>query len=360
MKADSNRLICLLSSRSVSFQLACPGVLGMATTAGLPVYMLPGVPIRQPTHLEGDSSLATEILPGPPSFLSAQQSAQKRDPRKPSVAYSYLPPKDPGSTYSGIMHGTLVGQEFDGPPTKRSRIDRRCVLLYFLMYTITCSLPFCCSMFLMCRVSSRAQRASARRQLSIPEPFAQSELVSTPTPPAMAEVDPSFTVLDDEPRLSRTISSHESLDVPISTTLSGRPRRKDKGKAREVEPLIVKVKEEPKVISLHSPEPPIIMVNSQSKLLRLPSPSMSRSTLMKNIVRHVVHKALWSTATVVPELSIYHVLTLHWTRSRMMIVDGTVLRVRCERCVCTFNSLSLFHLCCSIHQENLRLLYYLP
>ena len=117
----------------------------MATTAGLPVYMLPGVPIRQPTHLEGDSSLATEILPGPPSLLSAQQSAQKRDPRKPSIAYSYLPPKDPGSTYSGIMHGTLVGQELDGPPTKRSRIDRRCVLSYFLMHTITCSLFYCLS-----------------------------------------------------------------------------------------------------------------------------------------------------------------------------------------------------------------------
>ncbi len=112
----------------------------MATTAGLPVYMLPGVPIHQPAHLEGDPSLATEILPGPPSLLSAQQSAQKRDPRKPSIAYSYLPPKDPGSTYSGIMHGTLVGQEIDGPPAKRSRIDRRYAPLFLLMCSITCSL----------------------------------------------------------------------------------------------------------------------------------------------------------------------------------------------------------------------------
>lgn len=122
------------------------------------------------------------------------------------------------------------------------------------------------------RVSSRAQRASARRQLSNPEPFAQSDLASTPTPPAMAEIDPSFAVLDDEPRLSRTISSHESLDVPISVTIASRPRRKDKGKAREVEPPIVKVKEEPKVISLHSPEPHINTVNFQSKHPRLSSP----------------------------------------------------------------------------------------
>ncbi|KAK2467096.1 hypothetical protein APHAL10511_001354 [Amanita phalloides] len=207
----------------------------MATTASLPVYMLPGVPIHQPAHLEGDSSLATEILPGPPSLLSAQQSAQKRDPRKPSILYSYLPPSDPGSTYSGIMHGTLVGQDFDGPPTKRSRIDRG--------------------------VSSRAQRASARRQLSNTEPFAQSELVSTPTPPAMLDVDSCIAVLDDEVRLSRTISSHDSLDGPISATTSGRSRRKDKGKAKEVDLPVVRVKEEPNVISLHSPEPPINPVN---------------------------------------------------------------------------------------------------
>ncbi len=88
----------------------------------------------------------------------------------------------------------------------------------------------------------------------------------------MAEIDPSFAVLDDEPRLSRTISSHESLDVPISATVASRPRRKDKGKAREVEPPIVKVKEEPKVISLHSPEPHINTVNFQSKHPCLSSP----------------------------------------------------------------------------------------
>ena len=141
---------------------------------------------------------------------------------------------------------------------------RPLIFLNVYYYLLTLLLPFCWPMFSMCRVSSRAQRASARRQLSNLEPFAQSELASTPTPPAMAEVDPSFTVLDDERRLSRTISSHESLDVPTAATVSSRPRRKDKGKAREVEPPIVKVKEEPKVISLHSPEPPIIMVNFQS------------------------------------------------------------------------------------------------
>jgi hypothetical protein len=104
-----------------SVRLGCPA---MATTAGLPPYMLPGVPVHQPAHLEGDPTLATEILPGPPSLVSAQQSAQKRDPRKPSTAYSYLPLSDPGSTYSGIMHGTLIGHE--EPRSKRPRNDKGC------------------------------------------------------------------------------------------------------------------------------------------------------------------------------------------------------------------------------------------
>lgn len=105
----------------------------MASTARMPAYMLPGVDIQHPAHLEGDASLATEILPGPPSLVSAQQSAQKRDPRKPSTAYTYLPHSDPGSTYSGLMHGTLIGHEpVEGPRAKRSRLDKACVLRFYL------------------------------------------------------------------------------------------------------------------------------------------------------------------------------------------------------------------------------------
>ncbi|KIL69543.1 hypothetical protein M378DRAFT_156743 [Amanita muscaria Koide BX008] len=207
----------------------------MATTASLPVYMLPGVPVHQPAHLEGDASLATEILPGPPSLLSAQQSTQKRDPRKPTTAYSYLPPSDPGSTYSGIMHGTLIGQEQEGPRSKRSRVDRG--------------------------TTSRSQRASARSQLANPERIAPSEVTTTPTPPAVADGDPSIVTGAEQQRLSRAVSFPDLPDGTISATAS-RSRRKDKGKAREVEPLIVRVKEEPKVISLHSPEPPVSMVNN--------------------------------------------------------------------------------------------------
>lgn len=92
----------------------------MASAASV-VYSLPGVPVFQPPHLEGDIQFATEILPGPPSISSVQQTAQKRDPRKPSTVYSYLPASDPGSTYSGVMHGTVVSQDFDLLQVKRSR-----------------------------------------------------------------------------------------------------------------------------------------------------------------------------------------------------------------------------------------------
>lgn len=231
----------------------------MAATASLPAYMLPGVPVHQPSHLDGDAKLATEILPGPPSLLSAQQSAQRRDPRKPSTAYSYLPPSDPGSTYSGIMHGTLIGQELDGPLTKRSRVDRGYVLEFFFPASSLTSFPSPPHLLVLChpltdRPSSRAQRASARNQLSNPERIAQSEVTMTPTPPIMAEGDLSF-LAGSEQRLSRAASSHEMLDGTTSVATRGKSRRKDKGKAREVEPLVVKVKEEPKAISLHSPEP---------------------------------------------------------------------------------------------------------
>lgn len=100
----------------------------MASTASaVPAYLLPGVAVYQPSHLEGDPALATEILPGPPPLVSIQQSGQKRDPKKPAVVYSYLPACDPGTSYSGIVHGTLIGQESIAATGKRTRMDKRCV-----------------------------------------------------------------------------------------------------------------------------------------------------------------------------------------------------------------------------------------
>lgn len=98
----------------------------MTSVASLPAYALPGVSVVHPSHLEGDATLATEILPGPPSLLSLQQSTAKRDPKKPNLTFSYLPATDPGSTYSGNMAGTstLGASDADGPRRKRARIDK--------------------------------------------------------------------------------------------------------------------------------------------------------------------------------------------------------------------------------------------
>jgi hypothetical protein len=108
--------------------------------------------------------------------------------------------------------------------------------------------------------TGRAQRASARNQnggaMPVLDPLADSEGGSTSAPPLASVDSESYTmVLDDEPSISRSNSSLNVQETPSAST-SGRPRRKqDKGKGREVEPLTVRVKEEPRPVSLHSPEP---------------------------------------------------------------------------------------------------------
>ncbi|KAF8892670.1 hypothetical protein BD779DRAFT_1510246 [Infundibulicybe gibba] len=212
----------------------------MASTASMPVYMMPGVSVHQPPHLDGDAALATEILPGPPSLVSAQQSAQKRDPRKPSTIFSYLPASDPGSTYSGIMHGTLIGQELDGPRAKRSRIDKG-------------------------SATGRAQRASARNQSGATSPLELHTSVESAPPPAAqsASLDSdSYLMITDGGLIATRSTSSTNPQEGTSVNLNGRPKRRDKGKAKEIDPPI-RVKEEPKVISLHTPEPPFNLLNNE-------------------------------------------------------------------------------------------------
>lgn len=106
--------------------------------ASMPVYMMPGVQVVQPPHLEGDPSLATEILPGPPSLVTGQPStAHKRDLKKSAGSFSYLPTSDPGTTYSGLLAGTLITQEVEGPRTKRARVDKRYVFCITLVLKTT-------------------------------------------------------------------------------------------------------------------------------------------------------------------------------------------------------------------------------
>ncbi|KAJ7168064.1 hypothetical protein C8R43DRAFT_982969 [Mycena crocata] len=202
----------------------------MAATSSMPAYLLPGVPVQQPSHLEGDASLATEILPGPPSLLSVQQSTQKRDLRKP--VYSYLHPTDPGSTYSGIVHGTIIGQEEGARNLKGKRSA----------------------------VTGRAQRASARNHNgAAPAPeLSQGEAGgSSLSQPISSASDPYTMVPDDETSPSRSNSAPnlQEGNVPAPEPKPrGKGRPKGKGKAKETE-LPPRIKEEPKAVSLDTPEP---------------------------------------------------------------------------------------------------------
>jgi len=120
----------LLLTNTLSPLLLSP----MTSVETVPSFLQAAVPILQPSHLEGDPTLATEILPGPPSLLSVQQSAVRKDTKKPSFALSYLPTSDPGSTYSvlGLAHTpTVVSMGVDGPRRKRPRTSKVCVSLPF-------------------------------------------------------------------------------------------------------------------------------------------------------------------------------------------------------------------------------------
>ncbi|KAJ6500369.1 hypothetical protein C8R45DRAFT_977405 [Mycena sanguinolenta] len=212
----------------------------MAAMSSMPAYLLPGVPVHQPSHLEGDASLATEILPGPPSLLTVvQQSTQKRDLKKP--VYSYLHPTDPGSTYSGIVHGTIIGQEEGVRNLKGKRST----------------------------VTGRAQRASARNQNGA-APVAgtsQGEVLaeageSSVSQPISVPSEPYTMVPDDESSLSRSNSAPtQDADAAVPERKRGRPGRpKGKGKAKETE-LPVRIKEEPKPVSLALPTPEPLIAN---------------------------------------------------------------------------------------------------
>ena len=99
-----------------------------ASASNVPPYLLAGVNVIHPPHLEGDPTLATEILPGPPSLAAIRQQTRKIDPKKPSAPLSYLPNSDPGTTYAGLSGGMQALVLADrGPRRKRARVDRRCV-----------------------------------------------------------------------------------------------------------------------------------------------------------------------------------------------------------------------------------------
>ncbi|KAH9951481.1 hypothetical protein B0H21DRAFT_719147 [Amylocystis lapponica] len=203
----------------------------MASVESVPAYMLPGVPVVQPPHLEGDPTLATEVLPGPPPLVSVQQAGlPRRDHKKSVTVLSYLPVSDPGTTYSGHMVTPMASTtEIDGSRRKRARLDKG-------------------------SATSRAQRASARNlgaAAPASDPVLPAETMASSSQ-LIPDSDPPMAPLDsDDPALSRSHSllNAEDESPPISNHRRSHAPRKDKGKGKERDGAI-RVKEEPSAVSL--------------------------------------------------------------------------------------------------------------
>lgn len=118
----------------------------------IPAYLNPGVGVLLPnvTDTDSDPSLCTEVLPAPPSVTAVL------DPKR--VPTSYLPASDPGTTYSGINAGTVLGAfpttlplEVEGQRRKRARIDQRSVFIPTLLIVSFLTVLFVFS--LICRTN---------------------------------------------------------------------------------------------------------------------------------------------------------------------------------------------------------------
>ncbi|KAI0316797.1 hypothetical protein OF83DRAFT_1059805 [Amylostereum chailletii] len=221
----------------------------MATSlASVPSYALPGVSaIQQPrAGLDsGDSSLATEILPGPPSLATVQQAAIRRDPRKPTPLVSYLPQHDPGTTYSGTMSGPAMGSlealpEVDGPRRKRARVEK----IHHIQ-----------------RHSTRTLNASSpSMEDTVMDDVGALEYVEVP------ESEPLATTLESDGADASRSTSLAPVDGSTSDRRNARPARRDTRKGKQKEETIgdkggVRVKEEASVTTLHFGEPASAMRN---------------------------------------------------------------------------------------------------
>ncbi|KAI0306711.1 hypothetical protein B0F90DRAFT_1692430 [Multifurca ochricompacta] len=199
----------------------------MTSVASIPVYMLPGAPVLQPPRsaLEtGDSNLATEVLPAPPTLSSVHQASGKRDPRKPAPTVSYLPQHDPGTTYAGVLTGPIIGSlesipEVDGPRRKRVRLDKG-------------------------SLSQLAQRGSSRG-LNITPPVLTG--ADTLEHMAAGQMETDLQANSWEPEL---VSRSSSVAYPEDTSPGSKvTRTKEKGKGRikekDSDKMASRVKEEP-------------------------------------------------------------------------------------------------------------------
>lgn len=124
---------------------------------------------------------------------------------------------------------------------------------------------------------------------------------------AALDSDSGGVGLEREPSISRSSSSVNLLDPPPQPddpAVVGRPRRKDKGKGKEVEGLPLRVKEEPKAFLLNPPEsPPSNLVRLHFTKILNPEFILSLSSTTKTTVLLAARTARWFTAMAVLGLS---------------------------------------------------------
>jgi hypothetical protein len=146
------------------------------------------------------------------------------------------------------------------------------------------------------------------------------------------ETDSGIVNADKDPSDSRSNSSLNLLDPPPAPVPApvGRPKRRDKGKAKEVDNSPLRVKEEPQSFSLHTPN--IANPNSLVSQFYSVDPFLYLiyciSFPMRIIALPVAHMGLWFTVMVVPGHSIFGAW-IHLWRVLMMteMLVGTVPHV---------------------------------
>jgi hypothetical protein len=179
------------------------------------------------------------------------------------------------------------------------------------------------------RASGRAQRASARQQGSNLAPAPDTATTLAPTvlsaaqPPA-ADSDNTAMMVDEDLTLSRSASS-VNLQDPPPPPVATKTKRKDKGKGKEVETLPLRVKEEPKALSLQTPEPTNNLVSGLAVSCKFFHTNFFSSSTTRIIVPHVVSQASWYTVMAAPRPFISGV----WTPLLrvLMTLVGSVPRV---------------------------------
>lgn len=215
-----------------------------ASNSFIASYLLPpSTPVVHPSHLEGDPLLATEILPGPPSLVSIQQRAGDANAKKPAAAaaavgHSYLPASDPGTTYvspfGAVVSGstglvTPANEPVDGPRPKRARIDKGRV-----QRTQRKGLA---------SQNTGALASTSSLQLSLASPL----IVDSEQDPLLVEDD--IMAVDSRANSAGNEAVEESASSG-KTQRSSRKRDKGKEKERGDGGDGIRIKEEPRTISL--------------------------------------------------------------------------------------------------------------